>query len=133
MVTDPVADLLTRIRNAQRAKHYSVKILLSKMAERILAVLKEEGFIEDFARKTEEGSKSEQLEVVLKYYSDGEPMIQQARRMSTPGRRIYAKQNEIHQVHHGLGISIISTSEGVISDRTARKNKIGGEILASVY
>lgn len=132
MVTDPVADLLTRIRNAQRAKHYTVRISASSMAERILAVLSEEGFIESFEKKKDSDEKYEEFEVALKYHSDGEPMISQAKRVSSPGRRIYAKSAEIQQVHHGLGISIISTSQGVVSDRVARQKKIGGEVLANI-
>lgn len=132
MVTDPIADLFTRIRNASRAKHYTTRIRFSKMAERVLNVLKEEGFIGDFEVKKDKEGKFDEYEVTIKYDSTGEPMIREARRVSRPGKRVYTRSDEIRQVHHGLGISLISTSEGVISDRVARKKKIGGEVLASI-
>lgn len=132
MVTDPISDLFTRIRNAGVAKHYSTRIRFSKMAERILAVLKEEGFIADFEMKKDEDDKFDEYEVAIKYDTTGEPLIREAKRISRPGKRVYAKSGDVHQVHHGLGISLISTSDGVISDRIARKKKIGGEVLASI-
>ncbi len=132
MITDPIADLLTRVRNAQRAGHYTVRIRKSNMAERILRVLKDEGFISEFEVKQNEDSPFEEFEARLKYTSTGAPMIQEARRASRPGRRMYARGEELPQIHRGLGIALISTSEGVMSDRAARQKKIGGEVLAYI-
>lgn len=132
MTTDPIADLLTRIRNAQRAGHFTVRIRKSNMAERILAVLKEEGFIAHFELKQNEGSPFQEFEAQLKYTSTGAPMIHEARRASRPGRRMYARGQELPKIHHGLGIALISTSQGVMSDRAARQKQIGGEVLAYI-
>ncbi len=132
MVNDPISDLLTRIRNAQRTGHKSVRVECSKMNERILTVLKDEGFITYFEKKAGREGEREKLEVGLKYYNTGEPVIRMARRVSTPGRRVYAKVDSLPQVDAGLGISIISTSAGVMSDRSARRAKVGGEVLALI-
>jgi len=132
MINDPVADLLTRIRNSQRAGHKSVRIRKSKMAERILSVLKDEGFVGYFDLKKDAQNKFEEFEVGLKYYGSGDPCIRSIKRVSTPGQRRYAAVDYLPRVDCGLGISIVSTSEGVMSDREARRRKVGGELLAKV-
>jgi small subunit ribosomal protein S8 len=132
MVTDLLADTLTRIRNAQRIGHKSVRVESSKVGAQVLAVLKEEGFITYCDRKLDHEGKWPMLEVGLKYYSSGEPMIGQLKRVSRSGRRVYAGVEQLPLVARGLGISIVSTSQGILSDREARKRKIGGEVLALV-
>lgn len=132
MLTDTIADVLTRIRNAQRAGHRSVAVRPSRMAERVLAVLQKEGFIDGFEQKAEGSSGHPEINVFLKYFSSGRPMISKARRVSRPGRRIYASVEKLPRVDSGLGIAIVSTSQGVLSDREARHRKIGGEVLALV-
>jgi len=132
MINDPIADLLTRIRNGRTANHKAVRVKSSKMAERILTVLRAEGFIENFNLKKDKENKFDEFEVILKYSSSGEAVLQQLKRVSTPGRRVYASSDSIPTVHAGLGICLVSTSQGVLSDREARKRKIGGEILAFI-
>ena len=132
MTTDLIADALTRIRNAQSAHHKSVRVLKSKAAKLALEVLKKEGFVQGYTEKTDEQSPFGGYEVALKYYSSGEPLISQARRVSKPGKRVYTAAEDLPKVFSGLGISIVSTSQGVMSDREARKRGIGGEVWASV-
>lgn len=132
MKTDPIADLLTRIRNAQRAGHKTVRAPMSSKNTRVLEVLKAEGFIDSFETKMDAADKFEEIEVYLKYYSTGQPAINGLRRVSKPGKRIYAGTSDIPRVEQGLGISIVSTSQGVMSDREARRRKIGGEVLAVI-
>jgi small subunit ribosomal protein S8 len=141
MVNDPIADLLTRIRNAQRAHHRSVTVRKSKATKRVLDVLKKEGFIEGYSEvkapeKKVPGMGTELkfggIEVVLRYYETGEPLISSIERVSTPGMRVYTEVTKLPKVFSGLGISIVSTSQGVMSDRDARKKGIGGEVLARV-
>lgn len=131
MLTDSIADLLTRIRNAQRASHKSVEVRASRMAERVLGVLQKEGFIESFERVEKEASHPV-INVVLRYFSSGRPMIAKARRVSRPGRRVYVSVDRLPRLDSGLGIAIVSTSQGVVSDREARSRKVGGEVLALV-
>lgn len=132
MVTDSIADLLTRIRNAQRAGHKLVNVSSSKMATRVLEVLKDEGFIASYKSAKKEGAKFETIDVHLKYFSSGAPVIGSAKRISTSGKRVYTAAEDLPRIHSGLGISIVSTSQGVMSDREARKRKIGGEVLAQI-
>lgn len=132
MITDPIADVLTRIRNAQRAGHKTVRIRFSKMAGRILEVLKAEGFIEFYEQKKDAKGKWDEYEAGLKYYENGQPGIKTARRFSTPGRRFYSHVADIPTVECGLGVAIMSTSKGVISDREARRQQVGGEVLALI-
>ena len=125
-MTDPISDLLTRIRNAQAVEKASVKIPASKVKRSILKVLKDEGYIEDFAEQTVEGKPM--LQVRLKYYA-GRPVIERIERLSTPGLRKYRGKDELPKVLGGLGTAIVSTSHGVMTDRAARKAGLGGEVL----
>lgn len=131
MVNDWISDALTRIRNAQRAGHKVVAIPASRMVQSLIEVLKHEGFIESFEREAGDDG-FDKITVYLKYFSNGEPVIRQARRMSSPGRRLYSPVDTLPRVKSSLGISIVSTSQGVMSDREARKRGIGGEVLAIV-
>lgn len=130
-VNDPIADFLTRIRNAGLAKHDTVAIPYSKMKAEIARILKEEGYI---AEVSENGNGPERKIVVeLKYGPDGSRAIHGMRRVSRPGRRTYRKQQEIPRVLDGLGVAILSTSQGILTDHKARSRGIGGEILCFVY
>ena len=129
MMTDPIADLLTRIRNGLHANKVDVSMRTSKKKEAIAQVLKDEGFIKDFSVVDDEGKLF--LTVVLKYY-EGQPVINKIKRISRPGLRIYKGSDDIPKVMGGLGISIISTSHGLMSDRAARKAGHGGEVLCTV-
>jgi small subunit ribosomal protein S8 len=125
-MTDPISDLLTRIRNAQAVDKASVKIPASKVKRSILKVLKDEGYIEDFAEQTIEGKPM--LQVRLKYYA-GRPVIERIERVSSPGLRKYRGKDKLPKVLGGLGTAIVSTSHGVMTDRAARKAGLGGEVL----
>ncbi|MBA3426551.1 MAG: 30S ribosomal protein S8 [Rubrobacteraceae bacterium] len=130
-VTDPIADFLTRIRNAHMAKHDTVEIPHSKMKREVARILKEEGYINDFSEK---GAGAEaKLIVELKYSPDGQRAIRGLRRISRPGRRTYRKQANIPRVLDGLGVAILSTSQGILTDHAARRQGIGGEVLCFVY
>jgi small subunit ribosomal protein S8 len=131
MLTDPIADMLTRIRNAIRVERPHVDVPLSKVKRGLAEVLKREGYIWDWQEVEAEPVK--QLRLELKYGPNGEHVIQRVRRISTPGRRVYRQARELRPVLNGLGITIISTSSGVISDREARQKNIGGEVLCEVY
>jgi small subunit ribosomal protein S8 len=130
-MTDPIADFLTRIRNAALAKHDRVRIPGSKLKARIAEILKNEGFIKSYA--VVEGHPQTSLEVALKYDDQGKPVISGLRRVSKPGLRIYVSKDRIPHVLNGLGISILSTSRGLMTDREARKENVGGEVLCSVW
>jgi small subunit ribosomal protein S8 len=130
-MTDPIGDMLTRIRNAQMRGKSVVSTPASKMRARVLDVLQSEGFIRGFAKVDYDGGKSE-LEIELKYY-DGEPVIREIHRVSKPGRRVYASVKELPVVYNGLGISILSTPKGVMSDSQAREQNVGGEVLCEVF
>ncbi|PCL19830.1 30S ribosomal protein S8 [Snodgrassella alvi] len=125
---DPISDMLTRIRNAQRANKVSVSMPSSKLKAAIAKVLKEEGYVEDFAVSAETKAT---LEIQLKYYA-GQPVIERIQRVSRPGLRVYKGSNDIPSVMNGLGVVIVSTSKGVMTDRKARANGIGGELLCVV-
>ncbi|MBI0159050.1 MULTISPECIES: 30S ribosomal protein S8 [unclassified Snodgrassella] len=125
---DPISDMLTRIRNAQRANKVSVSMPSSKLKVAIAKVLKEEGYVEDFSVSTETKAT---LEIQLKYYA-GQPVIERIQRVSRPGLRVYKGSNDIPSVMNGLGVVIVSTSKGVMTDRKARANGIGGELLCVV-
>ena len=128
-MTDPIADMLTRIRNAQLAEKATVQMPASKVKLAIAKVLKDEGYIEGFAMVGEEERR--QLEIALKYYA-GRPVIEKIERVSKPGLRIYKGKDEIPRVMNGLGIAIVSTSRGVMTDRKARATGVGGEVLCIV-
>ena len=130
VMTDPIADMLTRIRNANQAKHESVEMPASRLKLEILEVLKNEGYITEY-EKIEDG-KQGVIKVTLKYVNK-ERVIKGIKRISKPGLRVYAKSTELPQVLNGLGVAIISTSNGVMTDREARKNKLGGEVIAFVW
>ena len=128
-MSDPVADMFTRIRNGQAVRKASVSMPSSKLKLSIARVLKDEGFIAGFAENEVEGKK--QLEIGLKYF-EGKPVIEMIRRVSRPGLRIYRGRDELPTVRNGLGIAIVSTSQGLMTDRAARKGGHGGEVLALV-
>lgn len=130
-VTDPIADFLTRIRNALVENHETVEIPASKEKEAISSILKEEGFIRDYHVTGEGVSKT--ITLVLKYGPNNEKVITGLKRISKPGLRVYAKVDEIPRVLNGLGIAILSTSEGIMTDKQARQKHIGGEVLAYVW
>ena len=131
LVLDPIADMLTRIRNANTNKHETVVIPQSKTKLAIAEILKEEGYIVDFKAVESEGIKM--IEVTLKYGPNGEKVIQGLKRISKPGLRIYSNAEQLPKVLNGLGIAIVSTSKGIITDREARKLNVGGEVLAYVW
>ena len=137
MMTDPVADLLTRVRNANTIGAKKTKIPHSKLKENVVSVLKREGYIKGFSTsdsKPEDGiGPRKWLNVDLKYGEDGEKVIVKIQRVSRPGRRVYRRFRELRPVLNGLGIRILSTSKGLLSDREARKQGVGGEILAEVH
>jgi len=130
-VTDPIADLLTRIRNAQRAGLEQLELPASKMKQRICEVLREEGFVREVAARGD--GKQGVLTVVLKYDTDKRPAISEIKRQSKPGLRRYVSYRDIPPVMNGLGIAVLSTSRGVMVDREARKQHLGGELLATVW
>ena len=130
-MTDPIADMLTRIRNANTAGHPTVEIPASKMKKSIAGILKEEGYIEDFEVK--EDNKQGIITVTMKYGPDKERVISGIKKISKPGLKVYAKANDVPRVLGGLGIAILSTNQGVITDKEARKQKIGGEVIAYVW
>ena len=130
-ITDTIADLLTRIRNAASAKHDTVEIPASNMKKAICQILVDEGYIKSFS-VTEDG-KQGIIKVVLKYGEGKPPVIKGLRRVSKPGLRIYSNVEELPKVMKGLGIAIISTSKGVMTDRQARKENVGGEVLAFIW
>ena len=131
MRSDPIADLLTRIRNASRAEHEKVDIPSSKLKVRIAEILKDEGFIKNF--RVLEDDKQGTLRVYLKYGAGNEKMISGLVRVSTPGRRVYVTHDNIPSILAGMGVALVSTSRGVVTDRDARKQKVGGEVLAYVW
>jgi len=147
MHSDPIADMLTRLRNASRARHERVRIPFSKQKLNFAAVLKEEGFVVDFrevsgeravqelgrTKKRKAGGVIHDLEVKLKYDKEGEPVILKLQRISKPGLRRYFKCDEIPKVLGGLGCVVLTTSKGIMTDRKARKERVGGEALCAIY
>ena len=131
VMTDPIADMLTRIRNANSVHHDKVEISGSKIKEAIATILKAEGFIKDFEVVPDE--KQNMIRVSLKYGANKEKVISGIKRISKPGLRMYAKSSELPRVLGGLGIAIISTSKGIMSDKQARKAGLGGEVIAYVW
>ncbi len=131
MTSDPIADLLTRIRNASRAEHEKVDIPASKLKVKISELLKEEGFIKNY--RLIEDDKQGVLRVYLKYGAGNEKMISGLVRVSRPGRRVYVGKDKIPSILGGMGVAILSTSHGVMTDRQSRKQQLGGEVLAYVW
>jgi small subunit ribosomal protein S8 len=132
MLTDPIADMLARIRNAVMARHDRVVIPASKLKGTIADVLKSEGYVADVARDTED-SGLEVISITLKYGKDKAPAIEGIERVSKPGRRVYVRAQDIPKVRSGLGIAVLSTSRGIMSDRQARKVGVGGELLCQIW
>ena len=130
MVNDPIADMLTRIRNANQMRRETVLVPTSNVKTAILAVLKAEGYIADYAVAAD--SKNETV-ITLKYTADNQRVIRGLKRISKPSLRVYAKAEELPRVLNGLGIAIVSTSKGIMTDKNARKNSLGGEVLAYIW
>ena len=129
--SDPLSDLLTRISNGLTAGHDRVDVPASRVKEAVLKVLESEGFIASYRRVEEKGRPI--LRVGLKYDAEGEPIVTGLERVSRPGRRVYARADEIPKVLGGLGVSIVSTSKGIVTDRAARQARLGGEVLCNVW
>lgn len=130
-INDPIGDLITRIRNAQMRKHSTTHVPASKLRGWVLDVLADEGYIRGYARVEKDGEKPE-FDVQLKYF-EGDPVISHIKRVSKPGRRVYTSVSELPSVRNGLGISVVSTPKGVMSDSAARAANVGGEVLFQVY
>lgn len=134
MMTDPIADMLSRIRNAALARHDRTEMPASKLKAAIAEILKSEGYISDVSSsEPDDGAVQKKLTIVLKYGREKQSAIDGIRRVSRPGRRVYVRHDRIPKVYSGLGISILSTSHGLMSDREARKAKLGGELLCEVW
>ena len=130
-IADPVGDMFTRIRNGQMRNLDTVNIPASKFRSKILDILKSEGYINNYYLENKENNKKI-IKVNLKYY-EGSPVIKEIKRISKPGRRVYSRATSIPKIQNGLGLAIISTSQGVMSDIDARKNNVGGEIICKVF
>lgn len=130
-INDPIGDLITRIRNAQLRRHSSLTVPASKMRGRVLDVLADEGYIRGYSRVEKDGAKPE-FDIELKYF-EGAPVITNIKRVSKPGRRVYSAVGDLPSVRNGLGISVVSTPKGVMSDAAARAANVGGEVLFQVY
>ncbi|MES1244490.1 MAG: 30S ribosomal protein S8 [Acidobacteriota bacterium] len=131
-MTDPISDLLTRIRNAHLAKHDRLDVPVSRLKLEVCRLLKEEGFIKNY-REVESTGPSGSVRIFLRYSPQGEPAINHVARISKPGRRVYRRANEIQPVRNGLGVGIVSTSQGLLTDAQARERKVGGEILCELW
>lgn len=130
-MTDPISDLLTRLRNAHLAKHDRLDMPASKLKSELCRVLKETGFLEDF--RVIEAVPQGTLRIYLRYSDSGTPAIQHLRRISKPGRRVYRKAEDLRPVRNGLGVGIVSTSQGVLTDAQARQRRVGGEVLCEIW
>ncbi|MFQ5899502.1 MAG: 30S ribosomal protein S8 [Candidatus Methylomirabilia bacterium] len=131
MMTDPIADMLTRVRNASGAEHEKVDIPASKLKVRVAEILRGEGFIKNF--RVIENTRQNVLRVYLKYGAENKRMISGLVRVSTPGRRVYVSADKVPSVLAGMGVALLSTSQGVLTDRECRRKKVGGEVLAYVW
>jgi small subunit ribosomal protein S8 len=132
-MTDPIADMLTRIRNANTAMHDEVSMPSSKKKEALAALLKKEGYIEDFAVAVNDGKPGSSLTVTMKYSPERARTISGLRRVSKPGLRVYSPAKDVPRVLGGLGVAVVSTSQGLMTDREARKRNVGGEVLCFVW
>ena len=130
-MTDPISDLLTRIRNAHLAKHDRLDVPTSKLKQEVCRLLQDEGFIRNF--RVIEAETRNTLRIFLRYSPDGTPAINSLERVSKPGRRIYRRADDIQPVRNGMGVGILSTSQGLLSDRQARERRVGGELLCEVW
>jgi small subunit ribosomal protein S8 len=130
-MTDPISDLLTRIRNAHLAKHDRLDVPASKLKAELCRVLKDAGFVQDF--RVIDGVPQGTLRVYLRYDEGGTPAIQHLHRVSKPGRRVYRKADDLRPVRNGLGVGIVSTSQGVLTDAEARQRRVGGEVLCEIW
>lgn len=133
MIVDPISDMLTRMRNAIGARHSKVDVPASRLKIEVARILKEEGYITNYSIKTSEGSHARTLRIFLRYGPKGESVISQLKRVSRPSLRVYVGSAEVPKVLGGLGVNILSTSQGVMTGKNARKAKVGGELLCSVY
>ena len=133
MNTDPIADMLTRIRNANMASLVEVSLPSSKLKAELAKLLKTEGYIQDYAVEEKEGTAFKTLKITLKYDEKSKPVISSLKRVSRPGLRSYSKAKNIPQVLGGMGIAVLSTSKGLLTDRKARQENVGGEVLCYVY
>jgi small subunit ribosomal protein S8 len=131
MVTDPIGDLLIRLKNGSQRRHETITVPASKLKRSILQILKNEGYVEAVEDAVEEGHPI--LKVQLRYVEEGQPMITGLQRISKPGRRVYVGSKDIERVRNGIGMSILSTSKGIMTDQESRRNKLGGEVLCSVW
>ena len=131
MHSDPIADMLTRVRNANQALHPEVSMPSSKAKEEIAKILSSEGYLDGY--KVEDAKVGKKLTVTLRYSNDRERVVHGIRRISSTGRRVYKATTELNRVRGGLGVSIVSTSEGLLTDREARRRKVGGEVLCEVW
>lgn len=131
MVTDPIGDLLTRLKNAAQRRHETVTVPASKLKRAILKILQQEGYVQTVEDAELEGHPA--LKVQLRYVGEGQPMITGLERISKPGRRVYVGSKEIGKVRNGIGMSILSTSKGIMTDQESRRNKLGGEVLCSIW
>ena len=131
MVTDPIGDLLIRLKNGSQRRHETVTVPASKLKRAILQILQNEGYVQAVEDVVHEGHPA--LKVQLRYVGEGQPMITGLERISKPGRRVYVGSKEIMKVRNGIGMSILSTSKGIMTDQESRRNKLGGEILCAVW
>ena len=131
MVTDPIADLLTRIQNAARRGHETVSVPASKLKAEVLRVLKAEGFISSYEKSGDAGHPT--LKVQLRYVNDGQPVITGMRRISRPGKRVYAGKRDLPKIMAGMGLAIVSNSKGVMTDQASRQANLGGEVLCHIW
>ena len=131
-MTDPIADLLTRIRNAYTVRHDRLDVPASGLKQEVCKILRDEGFIEDF-RMLGEGATAKQIRIQLRYTEEGEPLVRRLQKVSRPGRRVYRKAAEIKPVLNGLGVGIVSTSKGLLTDKAARQQGVGGEVLCEIW
>ncbi len=132
-ISDPIADMLTKIRNAYLARHDSLEVSCSKINSEIIRVMKAEGFVGDYSITESEQSPFKKIKITLKYDSLEKPVIHEIKKISTPGRRVYSKYKNIHRIRNGFGTTIVSTSHGMLTDKQAREQKIGGELICSIW
>ena len=131
MVTDPIGDLLIRLKNGLQRRHDTITVPASKLKRAVLQILQNEGYVQTVEDAVHEGHPA--LKVQLRYVGEGQPMITGLERISKPGRRVYVGSKEIKRLRNGIGMSILSTSKGIMTDQESRRNKLGGEILCSVW